>query len=104
MGQAMFFGLSESDFWRSSYRAVYNLIYTANIKEDNRVKQEWERTRTICQHIIAPYRKPGQEDKVFELPWDHDAIQIKEESPEEKEKRERVFAKMDSLMQKNGQK
>lgn len=102
MGQCLFYGMSERIFWKSSYRAVYNLIHTAQEKEENKVRQAWEQTRVICG--FSGYAKPGPSGKIFDLPWDSDNVAIREETPEEKRNRERVFAKIDKLMQKNGQK
>lgn len=99
MGQCLSAGWTETQFWKSSYRAVYNLIYTLNKKSESESKERWEQTRALCQYMIAPYRKPGSNTgNVFPLPWDNDQIEVKEETEEERIAREKHFEKLDKLM------
>jgi hypothetical protein len=98
MGQCLLAGWTENQFWKSSYRAVFNLVYSIQKKEEAVVRQNWEQTRLICQHIIAPYRKPGQDGKVFDLPWDSDIQLPREETEEERAQREKYFERLDRLM------
>lgn len=97
MGSCLAAGWSEQQFWRSSYRAVYNLLYTVNKKEENRRRELWEMTRRICAHVIAPYRKKGTEgEPVFALPWDNLGKKQRVLTPEELAARKAKFARWDA--------
>jgi hypothetical protein len=69
MGQCLISGWSEDQFWLSSYRAAFNLIRARQEQEEQRYKDEWDRTRVICEYVFRPYRGKTI-GPVFDLPWD----------------------------------
>lgn len=91
MGQCLLSGWTEAQFWRSSYRAVFNLIYSRHRTQEKQRRETWEQTRFICQHIVAVSPHIKKSDKrwpIFELPWDHsDAPEPIIETEEEKQER-----------------
>lgn len=99
MGQCLYAGWSEKQFWKSSYRAVYNLIYTVQKREEAKIHLSWEQIRTLCDFVIAPYKKTGQSGRAFDLPWDP-GMEPVVDTPEKAESREKFYNKIDRLMQR----
>lgn len=76
MGQCLLCGWTESQFWFSTYRAVYNLVKARQDEEVSRYKAAWERTRVICDFVMAaPHKKKTGNGQLFELPWDNEPTQ-----------------------------
>lgn len=95
MGQCLAAGWTEQQFWKSSLRAVYNLIYTVQQREKEIRQERWRQTQLICDFVYFQYRKQGWSKHSFELPFAQDEVKKKEVkvlTPEEKEK---LFGKAD---------
>lgn len=89
MGQCLLFGWSEYQFYKSTPRAVFNLIIAARNKAEQESRERWEQTRMLCDFIIAPHKRKGTTGRSFELPWDSEVKSEKAEvlTPEELRKR-----------------
>lgn len=91
-------GMNIDDFCRCT-PDMFNAIYTAYIKkEENRMKDEWERARFEAMYMLTPYSK--KKLKVTDLchfPWDTGGKEPSETKKSSREEYEKVMREWEKI-------
>lgn len=86
-------GWSETQFWDSTLRALFNAVEGWTDLEESRQRQEWERMRLLAWITIKPHVKAGTLKKPGDLipfEWDEKAkAKARELTEEERERLKR---------------